>query len=75
MGMCRMLRCMRGMWDLALVAIAEVEVVLLVEVEKGYMQPIAEIEAAFAGLVEVQGLLLQVRRSQVQVQVQLQVPV
>ena len=54
---------------MALAVIAEVmQPVRLVEVRRGYMQPVAEIEAAYSGLVGVQGLLLQMHLLQMQVQ-------
>ena len=63
-----------------LAAIAEVmQLVPLIEMKKGYMQSIAEIEAAYSGLeemdgIEMQGLLLQVQ-GQLQMPVQVSVQV
>ena len=48
--------------------------VQLIAMKKGYMQPIAEIEAAFADLKKVQNLLLQMHLLQMRVQSQLQMP-
>ena len=48
------------------------QLVRLIELKKGYMQPIVEIETTYSNLMKMQNLLLQMHRLQMQMQDQLQ---